>query len=62
MYWPTDEKRSDVILRLDDWEEWLHTENIEAARAMLQLYPAEDMVVELLTKAIPEKTNGTQRN
>ncbi|WVN00916.1 hypothetical protein V1241_04475 (plasmid) [Burkholderia multivorans] len=35
-----------MILRPDDWEEWLTTQNIEAARAMLQLYPAADMAAE----------------
>ncbi|MBR8294949.1 DUF159 family protein [Burkholderia cenocepacia] len=39
-----DEKRSVVILRPDDWEEWLMTSNVEAARAMLQLYPPEEMI------------------
>lgn len=46
MHRPADEKRSVAILRPDDWEEWLVTSNIEAARAMLQLYPAEEMVDE----------------
>lgn len=46
MHKPFDEKRSVVILRADDWEEWLTTSNIEAARAMLQLYPADEMVAE----------------
>ncbi|AGR72830.1 hypothetical protein Y029_3023 [Burkholderia pseudomallei MSHR303] len=44
MHKPVDEKRSVVILRPDDWEEWLTTSNVEAARAMLQLYPADEMV------------------
>jgi putative SOS response-associated peptidase YedK len=38
-----DEKRSVLILHPDNWEEWLTTPNIEAARAMLQLYSVEDM-------------------
>ncbi|ESS41280.1 hypothetical protein SY91_02210 [Burkholderia cenocepacia] len=46
MHKPGHEKRSVVILRPDDWEEWLTTSNVEAARAMLQLYPAEDMAAE----------------
>ncbi|WP_431823125.1 SOS response-associated peptidase family protein [Burkholderia sp. F1] len=46
MYKPGDEKRSVVILRPDDWEEWLTTSNVEAARAMLQLYPADEMAAE----------------
>ncbi|MDF0501444.1 SOS response-associated peptidase family protein [Burkholderia cenocepacia] len=43
MHRPGEEKRAVVILRPDDWEEWLTTSNIEAARAMLQLYPADEM-------------------
>lgn len=46
MHRPGDEKRSVVILRPDDGEEWLTTSNVEAARAMLQFYPAEDMIAE----------------
>ncbi|KWO59022.1 hypothetical protein WT98_03190 [Burkholderia territorii] len=46
MHKPDDEKRSVVILRPDDWEEWLTTSNVEAARAMLQVYPADEMVAE----------------
>ncbi|MEC4598958.1 SOS response-associated peptidase family protein, partial [Burkholderia vietnamiensis] len=46
MHKPDDEKRSVVILRPDDWEEWLTTPNVEAARAMLQLYPADEMFAE----------------
>ncbi|AOJ62757.1 hypothetical protein WJ32_10020 [Burkholderia ubonensis] len=44
MHKPGDEKRSVVILRPTDYDEWLHTKNVDAARAMLQLYPARDMV------------------
>ncbi len=46
MHKSDEEKRSVVILRPSDWEEWLTTPNIEAARAMLQLYPADELVVE----------------
>lgn len=46
MHKPEDEKRAIVILHSDDWEEWLTTSNIEAARVMLQLYPAEDKAAE----------------
>jgi len=45
MHKPGDEKRAVVILHPNDWEEWLTTSNVEAARAMLQLYPADDMDV-----------------
>lgn len=44
MHKPDDEKRSVVILRPDDWEEWLTTPNVEAARAVLQISPADDML------------------
>lgn len=46
MHKPGDEKRSVVILRPTDYDEWLHTTNVEAARAMLQLYPAGGMQTE----------------
>ncbi len=46
MHKPDDEKRAVVILHPNDYEEWLTTSNVEAARAMLQLYPAEDMLAE----------------
>ncbi len=46
MHKPEDEKRAVAILRPDDWEEWLTTPNVEAARAMLQLYPADQMEAE----------------
>lgn len=35
-----------MMLRPDDWEEWLTTSNVESARAMLQLYPADEMDAE----------------
>ncbi|KVM69928.1 hypothetical protein WJ61_22520 [Burkholderia ubonensis] len=46
MHKPSDEKRAVVILRPADYDEWLHTKNVEAARAMLQLYPADEMAAE----------------
>ncbi|AOI60374.1 SOS response-associated peptidase family protein [Burkholderia diffusa] len=46
MHKPGDEKRAVVILRPGDWEEWLTTPNVEAARSMLQLYSADDMAAE----------------
>lgn len=46
MHRPADEKRSVVILRPDDWEEWLTTSNVEAAREMRQLYPVVEMTAE----------------
>lgn len=34
MHKPGDEKRSVVILRPEDYDEWLHTTNVDAARTM----------------------------
>ncbi|WP_256081403.1 SOS response-associated peptidase [Massilia sp. YIM B04103] len=38
---PDDEKRSVVIIRPEDYDDWLGCRNPEMARAFLQLYPAE---------------------
>lgn len=46
MHRPNDEKRSVVVIRPEDYDEWLHTTNVEAARSMLQLRPAEEMLAE----------------
>ncbi|UQO35518.1 SOS response-associated peptidase [Burkholderia cepacia] len=46
MHKPGDEKRSVVILRPTDYDEWLHTTNVEAARSILQLYPVKGMHAE----------------
>ncbi|MXN73259.1 DUF159 family protein [Burkholderia sp. 4701] len=46
MHKPNDEKRSVVILRPEDYDEWLHATNDEAARAMLQVYPASELAAE----------------
>ncbi|WP_409333720.1 SOS response-associated peptidase family protein [Burkholderia cenocepacia] len=43
MHRPEDEKRGVVILRPADYDEWLHTTNVDVARTMMQLYPAEEM-------------------
>lgn len=51
MHKPGDEKRSVVILRPDGWDEWLTTSNVDAARAMLQLFPADEMAAEPAPKA-----------
>lgn len=37
---PDDEKRSVVIIRPEDYDDWLSCKNPEMARAFLQLYPA----------------------
>lgn len=46
MHRPGEEKRGVVILRRDDYDEWLHVHDIEAARRMLNLLPAADMTAE----------------
>ncbi|MCA8162504.1 SOS response-associated peptidase family protein [Burkholderia cepacia] len=44
MHKPGDEKRSVVILRPVDYDEWLHSKNVEAARTLLNLLPANEMI------------------
>ncbi|WP_321913420.1 hypothetical protein [Paraburkholderia sp. J11-2] len=47
MHRPNDEKRSVVILRPDDYDEWLHSTNLGAVRSFLQLLlPAAAMIAE----------------
>lgn len=46
MHRPGEEKRGVVMLRRDDYDEWLHVRDIEAARRMLNLLPAADMMAE----------------
>lgn len=50
MHRPGDEKRGVVILRPDDYDEWLHAKNVEAARLLLQLLPAGEMAAEPASK------------
>jgi putative SOS response-associated peptidase YedK len=40
---PGDEKRSVVVIRPDDYEDWLSCRNTDEARSFLQLYPAQEM-------------------
>lgn len=54
MHKPGDEKRSVVILRPADYDEWLHTMNVEAARVMLALYPADEATAEPALRSIQE--------
>ncbi|WP_207002593.1 SOS response-associated peptidase [Trinickia mobilis] len=46
MHKPGDEKRSVVIVRPDDYDEWLNASDPEVARSMLTLYSAERMAAE----------------
>ncbi|KVM18123.1 hypothetical protein WL05_16660 [Burkholderia ubonensis] len=50
MHKPGNEKRSVLILRPSDYDEWLYMLNVEVARAMLQFYPSEGMVTEFAAK------------
>jgi putative SOS response-associated peptidase YedK len=43
MHKPEDEKRSVVILRPDEYDDWLSCRNVDEARSFLRLYPAELM-------------------
>ncbi|VWB92875.1 gp33 [Burkholderia lata] len=52
MHKPGDEKRAVAILNPDDWEEWLTTSNVEAARVMLQLYQADEIVAEPVLQSV----------
>ncbi|WP_186068014.1 SOS response-associated peptidase [Burkholderia gladioli] len=45
MHRPGDEKRSVVILRPEDYGEWMRTRDLEAARTLLQTWPAGDMLM-----------------
>jgi putative SOS response-associated peptidase YedK len=40
---PREEKRSVVIIRPEDYTDWLSCRNTDEARSFLQLYPAQDM-------------------
>ncbi|MBR8344249.1 SOS response-associated peptidase family protein [Burkholderia ambifaria] len=44
MHRPGDEKRAVVILRPEEWEEWLTTPSVDIARSMLQCYPAAELI------------------
>jgi putative SOS response-associated peptidase YedK len=43
MHKPGDEKRSVVILRPDEYDDWLGCRSVDEARSLLRLYPAELM-------------------
>ncbi|KVG05456.1 hypothetical protein WJ24_27930 [Burkholderia vietnamiensis] len=43
MHRPGDDTRGVVILRRDDYNEWLHARDVEAVRLMLALLPADEM-------------------
>lgn len=45
-----DEKRSIVVIRPDEYDDWLNCSNMELARSFLRLYPAELMKAEAVAK------------
>jgi putative SOS response-associated peptidase YedK len=55
---PGDEKRSVVIIRPDDYEDWLSCRNTDEARSFLQLYPAQDMHAQAFS--LPPRTPGAK--
>ncbi|WP_347336960.1 hypothetical protein [Burkholderia sp. A1] len=44
MHRPDDEKRSVVILRPEDHDEWLHGMHFNFLRTLFQQWPADDMI------------------
>jgi putative SOS response-associated peptidase YedK len=54
-----DEKRSVVIIRPDDYDDWLGCKDPERARSFLQLYPADLMCSEPAPKAPASKMKST---
>ena len=52
-----DEKRSIVILRPADYDEWLHMKHVDAARAMLHLLLANEMTAEVAPESAPKWSN-----
>lgn len=50
MHQSGDETRSVVILRSVDYDEWLHAKDADAARLMLQLFPADEMAARPASK------------
>ncbi|MGV0128600.1 SOS response-associated peptidase [Burkholderia gladioli] len=46
MHQPGDEKRSVVILKSEDHDEWLHAENVEVVRSMLNLDATHKLLFE----------------
>lgn len=53
-YRPGDEKRSLVILRPEEYDDWLGARSIDEARSFLNLFPAEEMYAE----AVPRPLNN----
>ncbi|WP_309491375.1 SOS response-associated peptidase [Trinickia mobilis] len=43
-YKPGDEKRSVVIVRPDDYDDWLDCRDVDEARSFLNLFPAEQLM------------------
>jgi putative SOS response-associated peptidase YedK len=60
---PGDEKRSIVIVRPGEYEDWLSCKSTDEARSFLQLFPADHMAAAPAPKepkkATPTPTEGT---
>lgn len=56
---PDDEKRSLVIVPRASYGDWLSCDDPEAARSMLNLYPAERMRARPAPKEVPATTQGS---
>ncbi|MGU7773207.1 hypothetical protein ACV229_23900 [Burkholderia sp. MR1-5-21] len=52
---PGDENRSIVNPQPSDCDEWLHAKNVDAARAMLQRYPADEMAATVVEPNVPAR-------
>ena len=57
---PGDEKRSLVIIRLDDYDEWLQCKDVEKARSFLTLCPPELLAAEPAPKPKVSKANKSE--
>lgn len=50
---PGEEKRSVVILRPDDYDEWLHARSTDGVHSMLTLYPSQELTATPM-QAVPK--------
>jgi putative SOS response-associated peptidase YedK len=58
---PGAEKRSVIILRPDQWDDWMSSRSTDEARSFLNLYPADEMAAEAWP-APPRKQNSLLSN
>lgn len=57
---PGDEKRSVIVVRADEYDDWLGCKDPERARSFMTLYPAELMAAEAAPRPPSEKTDGSK--